>query len=339
MKSSIFCQVSVIIPCYNAELFISETINSVLAQTYPNIEIVVVDDGSTDCSWQVIQTFGKRVHAIRQENSGGSCARNAGTRMARGKNLMFLDADDILAPDAVEHLVRALNGGADIAACPWRRLENVGDDWIKVQSGQAENPPEGDFLLGWLSGWYVPTCSLLWTRGTYEKTGGWDESLCANQDGDLILRALLAGAKICYTDKGESYYRSHGPGRVSVSQNRGILAFRSRMRVYEKVVDMLTALGCLERYRVPIGQRFHLLARINFETDVALAQECLKRSTEFAGDKAVLGSWSYRTLWRLMMLKNEFFVRSLYRFIVAIEGRNKNRCIAKAIGRARKSCR
>ena len=100
--------VSVVVPCYNAERFIGETLESVFTQTYPAIEVIVVDDASTDRSWDLVQRYEGRARLLRQErNRGGSAARNRGASEASGEFLMFLDADDRLSVDAVEHLVPA----------------------------------------------------------------------------------------------------------------------------------------------------------------------------------------------------------------------------------------
>ncbi|PKN64821.1 MAG: hypothetical protein CVU57_13500 [Deltaproteobacteria bacterium HGW-Deltaproteobacteria-15] len=305
--------VSVIIPCYNAEPFVGETIASVQDQSWTRLEIIVVDDGSTDNSWNVIRSFGEKVTAIRQRNGGGCRARNVGAAKAKGEYLMFLDADDLLGPDSMEHLVTALEGKKGIAACSWRRFEKSTKGWVRLPSGLPADPPEGDPLLGWLVGWYIPPCALLWARHTYEETGGWDEELWANQDGDLILRALLGGAKIQRTNRGEAYYRNHGTARVSVSSNLGsVRAFRSRVRVLEKVTVRITELGCLDKYRIPLGQAYHKLARNNFETDTALARECLKRSRIYAGHKAVIGSLAHRVLCMLLGVERKEFLATLF---------------------------
>ncbi len=301
MKTDSGKHVSVIIPCYNADSFVGETIVSVLEQTWPQVELVVVDDGSSDNSWQVIQSFGERVKAVRQTNGGGCRARNVGAKAARGDYLMFLDADDTLAPDTLEHLVHAIGDGGDIAACPWRRLENKGDGWVKAPSSLTENPPRGDFLLGWLSGWYIPPCAILWRREAYEATGGWDENLTANQDGDLVLRALLAGNRIVRTTAGEAFYRDHGTVRLSTSKNIGsVKALRSRMLVLEKVTARLSERGALATYAVTIGQTYHNLARNNFANSSDLARECVRLSETYAGSQSVIGSFLHCTLCRLL---------------------------------------
>ena len=116
--------VSVIIPCYNAEHFLRETIESVFSQTFAHYEIILVDDGSTDGTAEVIKSFGSRVKAEFGSNRGASVARNLGTTLARGNFIQYLDADDILRPDALEKRVNALvSNDADVAYSDWQRLE------------------------------------------------------------------------------------------------------------------------------------------------------------------------------------------------------------------------
>jgi glycosyltransferase involved in cell wall biosynthesis len=102
-------RVSVIIPAFNAEAFISDTLDSVLAQTYPNVEIVVSDDGSTDGTRDRVAAYGSRVKYVYRENSGGvSAPRNAGAKASAGSLLVFIDADDLMAPGRIEAEVRCL---------------------------------------------------------------------------------------------------------------------------------------------------------------------------------------------------------------------------------------
>ncbi len=195
--------VTVVIPCYNAAPFVGETIESVLAQTYANIELIVVDDASRDGSWEVIQSYGEQITALRlEENRGGSYARNRGAERARGEFLMFLDADDLIAPETIEALVQAVREqpGA-IAACKWQRLVRTEGAWITVPGEVPLPPPVADHLAGWLEGSWVPPCAILWRRDAYERTGGWDEELAANQDGDIMMRALLEGARLVFADR------------------------------------------------------------------------------------------------------------------------------------------
>ena len=108
--------VSIIIPCYNASRYIKETINSVLAQAYQNFEIIVINDGSTDQSSEIIKTIKHdRIHLVEQENQGVSFSRNNGIALAKGEFIVFLDADDILHPNFLERRIFTLKKSAAIA--------------------------------------------------------------------------------------------------------------------------------------------------------------------------------------------------------------------------------
>src|SRR5262245_50097394 len=100
--------VSIIIPCYNAERFLVETLESALTQSYPYTEIIVVDDGSSDGTRELIRAYADRVRADFGPNCGPCAARNRGTAVARGEFIQYLDADDLLAPDAIARRVVAL---------------------------------------------------------------------------------------------------------------------------------------------------------------------------------------------------------------------------------------
>src|ERR1051326_5639298 len=114
--------VSIIIPCFNAARWLPATLQSALAQTWPNLEVIVVDDGSTDHSAAIARRYeGDRVRGVVQPNAGAAAARNTGLRHARGEFIQFLDADDLLAPEKIakqmEALLRAPAGA--VASGPW----------------------------------------------------------------------------------------------------------------------------------------------------------------------------------------------------------------------------
>ena len=100
--------VTVITPCFNCDAYISDTINSVINQTYKPIEHIIVDDGSTDNSSRIIESFGNRVRLLSQQNMGVSHARNRGLLEAKGEYILFLDGDDILHEKALENLINLI---------------------------------------------------------------------------------------------------------------------------------------------------------------------------------------------------------------------------------------
>jgi glycosyltransferase involved in cell wall biosynthesis len=115
--------VSIIIPCYNSEDFIHESIQSCINQTYRNCEVIVINDGSTDSSLKKITQFESQVKIIDQPNRGGCAARNKGLECARGKYIQFLDADDVLEPECVEKKITSLRSDAEIVCSRLKTLE------------------------------------------------------------------------------------------------------------------------------------------------------------------------------------------------------------------------
>jgi glycosyltransferase involved in cell wall biosynthesis len=295
---------SVVIPCRNAVEFIGATLASVLAQDHADLELIVVDDGSTDGSGQEIARFGERVRAVTVPHGGACRARNVGLALATGDAVIFLDADDLLRPDTVGALTAELEraGASALIAAPWRRLKQVAKTWQPAPSGVPDRAPDGDPLRAWISGWFVPPCALLWPKQLLERVGGWDPELTVNQDGDLVMRALIAGARLVHVSTGESLYRLHGAERRSVSQGHGQADARSRARVLEKVVGALRTADRLEAYRITLGRAYHDLARIYFDRFPELARACEREATALGGARSVSGPLAHRLAYRLLGL-------------------------------------
>ena len=141
--------VSVVIPCYNARRFLSETLESALAQTYPYIEIIVVDDGSTDGTTELIRAYVDRVKAEFGPNRGASAARNQGTTLAAGEFIQYLDADDLLVPDAIERRVAALQSvGADVAYSDWEKLVENSRGGLRSLASAARSESKTSMPIG-----------------------------------------------------------------------------------------------------------------------------------------------------------------------------------------------
>ncbi|HWJ23787.1 MAG TPA: glycosyltransferase [Gemmatimonadaceae bacterium] len=283
--------VSVVTPCRDAAPWVAETIRSVLAQRHPAVEHIVVDDASRDGSWEAIAAFGDRVRAVRLDrNVGGGAARNHGASLARGTYVMFLDADDVLAPDALASLVAALRaGGGDLAACRWSRLRADRRGRWSAVSPHVPQPRAGgaNLLRAWLEGAWIPPCALLWRRASYDRTGGWDERLAANQDGDLVLRALLLGQRLVVAEGGHAFYRAHDGPSVG-TDHADVRKLASRLAVLEKVEGLLAASGGLDESRRSLGVAYQRLALFAFPTDRAFARRCLEHGERLAGRRAVV---------------------------------------------------
>ena len=120
--------VSIIVPIFNAEKHLRETIASVIHQTWKNWEMILIDDGSTDNSFEVASSYASaRIKVLRQENAGASCARNHGLRLALGDYIQFLYADDLLSPQKIEHQITQLkqNEPVTTASCAWGRFKDA----------------------------------------------------------------------------------------------------------------------------------------------------------------------------------------------------------------------
>ena len=242
---------SVIIPCYNAEKYVEQTIRSLLAQTRPPAEIIVVDDGSTDRSLEIVKSFGERVEVVSSKNGSAAVTRNQGYARSTGDAVMFLDADDVLAPDALEALSEVpefMDGG--VGCCPWRRLELHNGRWIHLPPSCAERQRGEDPLKAWLRGWYHPTSTVLWSRESYERLGGWNREAGVNDDGDLMMRALALGVPFGIATRGSVFYRRLPESGLSLSGKRlSHAGLASRLWTVENLASLLEWTGQLGQYR------------------------------------------------------------------------------------------
>lgn len=179
--------VSVIIPTYNHEIYLPGAIHSALAQTYRDVEIIVVDDGSTDETRDVATQFGEPVQYIYQENRGLSAARNTGIARATGRYITVLDADDLLEPDYLARMVAILESlpGAAATYCIFQTVDP--DNQMLYQKGRAGVPPEQLFERLLYGNFIVPPCMMV-KREVYDTAGPFDESLTACEDWDMWLR-------------------------------------------------------------------------------------------------------------------------------------------------------
>jgi len=296
--------ISIIIPCYNAEQWVAETLESCLAQTYRPLEIIVVDDGSTDGSLSIIERYAQQHPDMIQyetgPNRGGCAARNRGFARSSGEYVMFLDADDLIAPDTIAVLVPHLAARHTVAACRWQYLILTETGWRNLF---PPAPTQSDEILNYLTGLFVPPCALLWQSETVEAIGGWDETLQSYQDGDFMLRALFAGVRLVRVDGGMGYYRRHSQQSVSriVSKN----ALVSRMRVLEKTEETLRNRGDIQTYMLALGRAYHGLATQGFRIDRTIGKTCQTRARRLAGYRAIVGTYPHVLLCLLIGTENK----------------------------------
>jgi glycosyltransferase involved in cell wall biosynthesis len=181
-------RVSVIIPCYNAEAFVGQAIESVLAQTYPEIEIIAVDDGSSDGTRRVLEAFGNRVRLEEQPHKGAPVARNRGLALSTGDRIQFLDADDVLLPEKIERQMAAMEAtGADLVFCDGEAVDfETGAPVKRYYPRHADT-----FRLCCFDS--VQTVAPLHRKAHVVEVGGFRETLPCAQEKDLHLRLACRG--------------------------------------------------------------------------------------------------------------------------------------------------
>ena len=261
-------KISVIVPCHDGERYLAQAIGSALDQTVPPHEVIVVDDASSDGSLAVAGAFAQRlpdrVKVLSEHLHSATRARNIGAQAASGDALMFLDCDDVLGPDVLGVLAAELHRDpAAIAACAWARLAEKQGRWLRQPPSCAPRLAGEDPLSAWLSGWYYPPCSVLWSRTAFERAGRWDERAVVNQDGDLVMRALAHGIPLHETAAGTAYYR-RTPGESLSTTRLTEAGLRSRIRTVTKIATLLEDQGGVARQRDAI-----LAALARVETDAA----------------------------------------------------------------------
>lgn len=235
--------VSIIIPCYNAGRWLAQTLESALAQTHPSIEIIVVDDGSSDNSLAIARSFEPRgVCVVAQANSGASAARNHGLRLARGEFILFLDADDLLSPDAVARQATALEGKPDhIAFGAWARFHDDPAAAVFTPHPGWHDSPALDWIKEtWRDTEPMYQCgNFLIPRPLLNRAGGWDERLSLIDDFEFFTRLILASTGLVFISEARLYYRSSLPG--SLSGRKGRKACESAVLSTQRAVDHLLA--------------------------------------------------------------------------------------------------
>jgi glycosyltransferase involved in cell wall biosynthesis len=214
--------VSVLIPCRNGAAYIAETLASALHQTQPPLEIIVVDDGSTDGSQSLVAGYGDRVTLLSSPGRGASAARNHAAAASKGEFLQFLDADDLLEPDALASRVAALQlSGADIAISDWCRIAEQSGVW-RVTTTESGKLPSVDVPadVQVLRGFWAPPAAILYRRGICERIGAWRESLPVIQDARFLLDAARVGGRFVHVDRLGARYRQHASGSLSTSNRK-----------------------------------------------------------------------------------------------------------------------
>jgi glycosyltransferase involved in cell wall biosynthesis len=241
-------KVSVVMPAYNAAAYIEEAIQSVLRQTFRDFEIVVIDDGSTDGTAEVVAATGAPVRLLRQANGGAASARNRGIEAARGEFVAFLDADDLWHPRMLraqlEAFARQPEAGLVFTNCWYTDGRRI----LPLTRTAQRRAAEGWVFRALLAENFVMTTTVMVRRECLERVGMFDESLPVSEDYDLWMR-IARHYRFAFVSEALGRYRLHAGGTFLNLEKR----YAARRRILEKLIagigDDPAYAAALEQFR------------------------------------------------------------------------------------------
>ena len=248
-------KISIIMPCYNSEKYLGSCLDSVLAQTFEDFEVILVDDGSRDDTLKIAQDYARRdprVHVLAKENGGVAAARNLGLEHARGEWITFVDSDDLLPDHALETLLSGARENVDLVVCAHETFDETGrretvipeTRWMD-RSGEAQRRAaalrliEGDCVLNIM-------CNKLHRRALLEREGiRLKEGVKIAEDALFNLEAVLLGRGIAYVNRVTYSYRIHS---ASAMHTLTLGELERHKPWLEAMRDMLLRRGRMEEY-------------------------------------------------------------------------------------------
>lgn len=271
--------VSVLMPCYNAERWIGQTLGSVFAQTWPNLEIVVVNDGSRDGSLDLLEAVrDPRLRVFSHENRGQTAALNRCLSEAQGEFIQYLDADDLLHPEKIaRQMERVLQEPGCIATSEWARFYGAPEEARFVPDDTWQDLAPVDWLVeSWKDGGGMLFPALwLAPRDLVARIGPWREDLTLNNDAEYFTRLVLASRRVLFCPGAMAYYRSGVPG--SLSGLRSEAGWRSQWKVLDACEGYLLSVENSERTRRALSILWQTLAHASYPHVPELAEQAESR--------------------------------------------------------------
>jgi glycosyltransferase involved in cell wall biosynthesis len=312
--------VSILIPAYNAERWITDTIQSALGQTWPRKEIIVVDDGSRDQTLRVARQFAsKNVSVVTQENQGASAARNRAFELCQGDYIQWLDADDLLSPDKVAKQMAVAEECHDT-----RWLLSSGWGYFMYRPSRAQFLPTPLWCdlspVEWLlrkmgQNLHMQTGTWLVSQELTQAAGPWDTRLSLDDDGEYFCRVVLASDAIQFVPDGKVFYRQSDFDRLS-GIDRSDKKLESQFLSMKLHVGYLRSLEESERVRAACLAYLQTWFGWFFEERPDLAQE-LGRLAATLGGRLQAPKLPWKYLW----------IQKLFGWSAAKEVRQRwNRC-------------
>ena len=290
MKTNNQPLVSVIIPVFNAMPFLEETLNSVFHQSYDNIEIIVVDDGSKDGSVEFLESLSiSNLKLVSNSGEGACAARNYGFKLSKGDYIQFLDADDLLSPDKIESQVKALSTYTNsIAVCTTAHFYKDPSEHKITDKDflYTTNKPQA-FLLKLYGADgerhnMVQTSAWLTPRSLLEKAGAWDESLSKDQDGEFFCRVVTQSDNVVYVPEVKNYYRKHIKGS-NIANKKQRQHLESQLKALESKAKQLKDVEDINAYNNAMALQYKLIAINAYPKFKDISKISLDKSKAFGG--------------------------------------------------------
>jgi GT2 family glycosyltransferase len=306
--------VSILIPVYNGRAWIASAIESALAQTCPGIEVFVLDDGSTDGSIEVIRRYDGRARIETQANRGQNVSRNRLTAMSSGDWLVYLDADDTLAADAVERKLECAAGADSIYGSI--DLEYYqGSELVRSEVFPALDHPD---MMAAAFHWKLPnTSAFMIRRSAVIDVGGWNERIRSCTDYDLHFRMLLAGKRLAPAPKSRSVYRFWSSSQASAEDALRLTATRLAV-MWNTVAALNQSNGWTPASRAAFGNAALGVIRILHQLDPDQAAKEYARLRAEIPDlqpSPELFASTYRAALRLVGFRGAEWIADATRFV------------------------
>lgn len=306
--------VSILIPLYNSEKYIAETIESCLNQSYKNIEIIIVDDGSIDNSFSIAQKYESEIVKLyKQENKGACAARNKAFELSKGEYIQYLDSDDLMSPNKIENQLKLFEdfGIEIISSCNWAKFYNDISEAKFQKQPTFKNYESGlDWIIDSIEkkDMAIPAVWLI-SRYLNIKAGKWNESLTINQDGEFFMRVLLKASAVKFCKHAYVYYRSGDPTRISYTTNkRAKSIFMSYLSYEENILNVEDS----ERTRFAIYKIYLRFIYENYEQAPDLAAEAKHRIKALGFKKLEpYGGETFKKIAKIIGFENALRLRKL----------------------------
>jgi glycosyltransferase involved in cell wall biosynthesis len=259
-------KVSVIIPAYNGDRYIGQAIESILQQTYGDYEIIVVDDGSSDRTQEILTNYSDRLHYFQQQNQGVAAARNKGLEVARGEYISFLDQDDYFLPEKLSLQVSLLDRQPELGFVNsgWQIVNQQGEGITAVEPWHQLPKLNAAGIIVWKP---VFLGAMLFRRDWLKRTGGFDRQLVQTPDVDLVMRLALLGAKGEWVDRVTVCYRQHSSNASlnSIQQAQELEHLLARFFQDNSITNEIKQLEDRSRYQSLVWSAWRLYHTADFE--------------------------------------------------------------------------